>query len=109
MLVQLYLRRIGKTGFVRESQKAAWKRRGNKSRVQHGWKAWSKSCRDGGACRRKECCMNLEQIKMSVKNAIPWQFRYFIKLQEAKGNLIDEDLFVAEFILIARKPEEKRN
>lgn len=50
MLVQLYLHRIGKTGFVHESQKAAWKRRGNKSRVQHGWKAWSKRCRDGGAC-----------------------------------------------------------
>lgn len=31
--------------------------------------------------------MNLEKVKMAVKYLLPWQLRYFIKLQEAKGNI----------------------
>lgn len=32
--------------------------------------------------------MDAEKIKRYAKNCIPWRIRYFIKLQEAKGNLL---------------------
>lgn len=31
--------------------------------------------------------MNKEKVKRTIKSLIPWRLRYFIKLQEAKGNI----------------------
>ena len=36
---------------------------------------------------RRISYMNRERIKRCMKHCLPWKLRYFIKLQEAKGNI----------------------